>query len=334
MKILFVTNRYPTPKNPGDSPCIAQQREALERLGYEIDLLYIDSQKSRINYLKSACLIFWKIQICRRYDIVHAHYGQYCGLIACLQFARPTLITFRGSDILYHRELPVSRWAAKLANRLIVMSQQMKTVLGRKSAEIIPYGIDLDRFRPLARDESRQRRSLTEDAPILLFPYDPSRKIKRYSLATAAVEILKLEFPNIQLIAIHDRPYEHIPLYMNACDVLLMTSKSEGAPVAVREAMACNLPIVSVDVGDVTSVIGTTDSCAIVDAEPEAMATSIAEILRTGKRSNGRNSAAKMSVNFFAKSVANIYEQLGAKRNLAKLQPQLQSQLPKQKPGI
>ena len=98
--------------------------------------------------------------------------------------------------------------------------------------------------------------------------------------------------------------------------------------------MACNLPIVSVDVGDVTSVIGTTDSCAIVDAEPEAMATSIAEILRTGKRSNGRNSAAKMSVNFFAKSVANIYEQLGAKRNLAKLQPQLQSQLPKQKPGI
>ena len=113
-----------------------------------------------------------------------------------------------------------------------------------------------------------------------------------------------------------------------------MTSKSEGAPVAVREAMACNLPIVSVDVGDVTSVIGTTDSCAIVDTEPEAIADSIAEILRTGKRSNGRNSASEMSVSSFARSVANIYEQLGAKRNLAGLQPQLQPQLPKQKPRI
>ena len=323
MKILFVSNRYPTIENPGDSPCIAQQRQALERFGYEIDLLYIDSQKSKLNYLKSVWLIFWKIQVCRQYDIVHAHYGQYCGLVACLQFTRPTIITFRGSDILYHRELPISRWAARLASHLIVMSQQMKTVLGQESAEVIPYGIDLERFRPLARDESRLKLSLSSDAPILLFPYDPARKIKRYSLATAAVEILKLEFPNIELIAIHDRPYEDIPLYMNACDVLVMTSQSEGAPVAVREAMACNLPIVSVDVGDVASVIGTTDNCAIVDTEPEVIANSIAEILRTGKRSNGRNSATEMSVRTFAQSVANIYEQVGTRKKPVELKSKI-----------
>ena len=334
MKILFVTNRYPTTERPGDSPCIAQQRQALERLGYEVDLLYIDSQNNRGNYLKAAWLIFWKIQICRQYDIVHAHYGQYCGLVASLQLARPTVITFRGSDILYHRELPISRWAAKLANRLIVMSQQMKTVLGQESAEIIPYGIDLERFRPLERDVSRQKLSLDRDAPILLFPYDPARKIKRFSLATAAVEILKLEFPNIQLIAIHERPYEHIPLYMNACDALIMTSRSEGAPVAIREAMACNLPIASVDVGDVASVVGKTDNCAIVDAEPETIANSISKILRTGRRSNGRDLAAEMSVSSFAGSVAKIYEQLGSRSKLDVLEPQLQPQLPKQKPKI
>lgn len=334
MKILFVSNRYPTTKNPGDSPCIAQQRQALERLGYEIDLLYINSQKSKLDYLKSAWLIFWKIQICRQYDIVHAHYGQYCGLVSCLQFARPTIITFRGSDILYQRELPVSRWAARLASRLIVMSQQMKSVLGSESAEIIPYGIDVEQFRPLAQDDARRKLSLTGDAPILLFPYDPERKVKRYSLAMAAVEILKIEFPNIQLITIHDQPYECIPLYMNACDVLIMTSKSEGAPVAVREAMACNLPIVSVDVGDVASVVGNTQNCAIVDAEPAAMAASIAEILRTGKRSNGRDTATKMSVNVFAKSVANIYEQLGASKNTAELEPRLPPFLQKQKTKI
>ncbi|MCP4480089.1 MAG: glycosyltransferase, partial [Planctomycetaceae bacterium] len=91
-------------------------------------------------------------------------------------------------------------------------------------------------------------------------------------------------------------------------------SQSEGAPVAVREAMACNLPIVSVDVGDVASVIGTTDNCAIVNTEPEVIANSIAQILRTEKRSNGRNSATEMSVRTFAQSVANIYEQVGTRK--------------------
>ena len=314
MKILFVTNRYPTPVTPGASPCIAQQREALERLGYKVDLLFIDSQRSRLNYLKGAWKVFWSTQICRRYDVVHAHYGHYCGLAACAQFARPTIITCRGSDILYHRERPVSRFAARFASQLIMMSQEMKDVLGQESARIIPYGIDLDLFKPGSRAAARKELGLDENAPIVLFPYDPSRTVKRFDLVEQSFEILRKEFPGIQVVAIYDKPYEMIPVYMNACDVLVLTSVSEGAPVAVREAMACNLPIVSVDVGDVADVIATTESCSIADRNPQDIAEHVARILRTEKRSNGRSAVTKMSTSTYAREIADIYDRLAPKR--------------------
>ena len=310
MKVLFVTNRYPTPRTPGDSPCIARQREALERLGYVVELLFIDSRSSRWNYLKAVWQVFWSTQICRRYDLVHAHYGQYCGLTACAQFARPTIVTFRGSDVLNPRERPVSRLVARFASRLIVMSQEMKDVLGYDTADIIPYGIDLDLLQPASRDAARQELGLPKDAPIVLFPYDPSRKVKRFDLVEQSVSILKKEFPEVQVVAIYDKPYESIPVYMNAADVLVMTSNTEGAPVAVREAMACNLPVVSVDVGDVADVIGSTEGCSIANRDPQDIAEQVAKILRSGMRTNGRSVAMTMGIASYARAVADIYDSL------------------------
>ncbi len=308
MKILFVTNRYPTPQTPGDSPCIARQREALQRLGYEVDVLFIDSQRSRLNYLKAVWQVFWKTQIRRQYDVVHAHYGYYCGLAACAQFARPTIVTFRGSDVLYKPERGISRLAARLASQSIVMSDDMKRILGDDAAAIIPYGIDLELFQPGSRAAARQQLGLPQEPPLVLFPYDPSRSVKRFELVEQAVSILKNEFAEIQVIAICDKPYESVPVYMNACDVMVLTSVSEGAPVAVREAMACNLPIVSVDVGDVASVIGTTTGCAIANRDPQDIANHLSQMLRAGIRSNGRQAAMKMSVSTYAREVANLYD--------------------------
>ncbi len=314
MKILFVTNRYPTPQTPGDSPCIARQRDALEQLGYDVDLLFIDSQRSRLNYLKAVLQLFWSTQICRKYDIVHAHYGHYCGLAACAQFARPTVVTFRGSDVLNPRERPVSRLVARFASRLIVMSQEMKHVLGHEAAHIIPYGIDLELLQPGCREAAREELGLAQQVPIVLFPYDPSRKVKQFNLVEQSISILNNEFPEIQVVAIYDKPYESIPVYMNACDVLVMTSMTEGAPVAVREAMACNLPVVSVDVGDVAEVIGSTEGCSIASRDPQEIADRVARILRSGLRSNGRSVAMTMGIATYARAVADIYDGLSRKK--------------------
>lgn len=307
MKVLFVTNRYPTDATPGDSPCIAQQRESLQRLGYDVDVLFIESQRSRWSYLKAVWRVFWTTQIRKRYDIVHAHYGYYCGLAACAHFSTPTVITFRGSDVLLQKELRISRLAAKRAGKSIVMSKEMKRVLGDDNALVIPYGVDLGLFKPRNRNDARKKLGLPEHSAILLFPYDPTRVVKRFDLVEGSIDILRDEFPGIQIQAVYDKPYDSICDYMNACDVMVLTSNTEGAPVAIREAMACNLPIVSVDVGDVSEIIENTDGCSIVERNPQDIANQVTRILRSGMRTDGRTIAKSLSVCSSARAIEQIY---------------------------
>jgi glycosyltransferase involved in cell wall biosynthesis len=77
-------------------------------------------------------------------------------------------------------------------------------------------------------------------------------------------------------------------LYMNACDVLLMTSFSEGSPNVVKEAMACNLPVVSVLVGDVPELLAGIKGCVMCPREAEALGAALVQVLRDGQRSAGR----------------------------------------------
>jgi glycosyltransferase involved in cell wall biosynthesis len=84
------------------------------------------------------------------------------------------------------------------------------------------------------------------------------RPEKRFDLVVAAVELLRATRPEVQLVVADSEPHERMPLFMNACDVLILASEGEGSPMVIKEAMACNLPIVSVDVGDVAEVIGRT----------------------------------------------------------------------------
>ena len=51
---------------------------------------------------------------------------------------------------------------------------------------------------------------------------------------------------------------------MNAADALVLASHSEGSPNAIKEAMAVNLPVITVDVGDAVDVIGATEGCYVV----------------------------------------------------------------------
>ena len=310
MRILFVTNRYPTAETPGDSPCIEQQKQAVERLGHHVDVLVINSRHSCLHYFTALLRIFWLAQIRKRYDLIHAHYGSYCALVACAQWSTPLVVTFRGSDVLNEREYSVSRWVTKRADRVVVMTREMKSLLGRHDAHVVPYGIDPEQFRPGPQGDARESLGLTENVPIVLFPYDPSRTVKRFELVQSAIDLLADEFPDLDLVAIHGKPYQSIPKYMNASDVLVLTSRTEGAPVAVREAMACDLPIVSVDVGDVKEVIGNTEGCFLVKPEPQHIAAHIAEVLQSRSRTDGHFTAEKMSIANAAAEVVQIYKSL------------------------
>ena len=310
MRILFVTNRYPTPQTPGDSPVIAQQRHALEQMGHQVDLFFINSAKSKRAYLTDIPRMFETVHLKQHYDLVHAHYGSYCAWLARMQWRSPVVVTFRGSDVLTERERPISQRVAKYIDGAIVMTQEMQQKLGRPDARVIPYGIDTDLFRPQPQSEARRALGLPLDAPLVLFPYDPNRPEKRYDLIKPAMTLVQMHLPDAQLLAVHGQPHRTVAAYMNACDALVLASETEGAPVAIREALACNLPIVSVNVGDVAGLIQNVAGSTIVRRDVGDIARKLLATLQSRQRLNSRALAESFSITKSAEAVLDLYNTL------------------------
>src|SRR5262249_50352067 len=97
VKLLVLTNMYPTPGNPSFGTFVRRQVEALSALGCKQDLMIIESKKSRMEYLRGIVRVRRAIKTgC--YDLVHAYYGL-CGFVAVCQGAVPVVITYCGSDL-------------------------------------------------------------------------------------------------------------------------------------------------------------------------------------------------------------------------------------------
>jgi len=272
----------------------------MKEKGVKIDLIHIDP-RHKLDYVRAAWRTFLLNFGPRRYHLIHAHYG-YCGALARLQFRYPTIVTFHGSDLLHPREKILGRLVARTTQALIVMSVEMKRVSGRADAYIIPFGVDQQQFHPYPKSQARQDLGLSLEAKYVLFPWKPTRPEKRFVLAEAVVDRLRAEFPELILLAIWDRPRGVIARYMQSCDALLLTSVKEGSPVAVREALACGLPVISVDVGDVRQLVEDIPGCAICNSDPAALAERLARVLRdppytpfiNGEDSHGTARAAEM----------------------------------------
>jgi glycosyltransferase involved in cell wall biosynthesis len=307
-----VTNEYPTEDQPGAAPCIRDQLSALQAQGVQVDLLYIQAG-DRLSYGRAAWRLFLSTFRHSHYDLVHAYYG-HCGLLARLQVRHPIVVTFRGSDLLSFRDGIIGKTAAQLADAVIVMSQEMKQASRRRDAHIIPFGVNADIFRPASRERARRQLGLPLDAELVLFPWNPARPVKRADLAEGAIERLKDKHGAVRLITLFGQPHTTVAQFMNACDAMVLTSDYEGAPMAVREAMACNLPIVSVDAGDVSQIIGGTESCYLCERTVQDVAAKLDRVLKRGERTNGVQKVGTLDAEWAAKQVIAIYRRVLAGR--------------------
>ena len=127
-------------------------------------------------------------------------------------------------------------------------------------------------------------------------------------MVKAALQIVQTCATDVELLTVHSVPHKMMPVYMNAADVLILTSQHEGSPNVIKEAMACELPIVAVDVGDVREVIGGTDRCFVVARNSEAVAEKLKYVLSRVGRSNGRSRITHLSLTEVAKRLISIYE--------------------------
>lgn len=263
------------------------------------------------------------------FDIVHAQFGSACGLASSAAEARKVL-TLRGSDWYYLKEGPLShRLHGRLAHgmtrlslgrydRIIVMSERMKVDVGRhfdaSRITVIPDGIDLEKFRPVERCQARA--ALGESGnrrPWVLFPtLWTNNPIKRPALAAEAVRYLRRRVPDVEFRSISKFPHEKMPLLLSAGTVLLLTSTHEGWPNIVKEAMACNIPFVSTDVSDLKSIAACEPSCAVVPADPEAIADALYKAILHPASETLRGRAASMDKDMVASRVHSLYLEMMA----------------------
>jgi len=286
-----------------------QQVDALEARGVECTVLSVpgeyraESPRSVDDYLRFYPQILRELRR-GEYDLVHANYG----LVAPFALAQsnvPVVLTLWGSDLMGDRGWlrAMSRAGARLADAVVLPSPTMSPELGCEHA-VVPFGVDTDLFEPMPRDRARDRLGWETDDPVVLFPYDRDRPEKNYSLAESVVAEATVD---AELRTVTGVPHEEMPDYMNASDALLVTSEHESGPMAVKEAAACNLPVVSTDVGFVGDVVGDVTNSAVCRREIELVAA-LEYVLENGTRSNGRRVVDDLGPERMGDRLASLYE--------------------------
>jgi glycosyltransferase involved in cell wall biosynthesis len=331
LRILFVS---PGVLEGAHLVFVRREAEALRAAGHEVDVFGFDND-SYLPWRLAAQVLKLRHAIRRaRPDVVHAQFGKFNALVAALSLLTltvkvdreihpkpPLVITFRGTDINHNTRyswlrsalgLAASQLAAFAARGLVCVSKEIRSKVwagGTRPSIVVPTGVDLGTFVPLDRKAARERLGLGADEKIILFNAGKNPAVKDPELAAAAVAEAEKHVGGVKFIVVEGnvKP-EDMPLYMNAADCLLVTSHTEGSPTVVQEAMACNLPVVSVDVGDVRERLAGVKYCAVLPRrDPAALGLAVATLLREPRRSDGRAHAAALSVEAIAARLTDFY---------------------------
>jgi teichuronic acid biosynthesis glycosyltransferase TuaC len=324
MKVLFIssgTSKY------GISPIVSRQGESLLNLGIKVE--YFTIPQNGFKGYGKALFQLRKVLKESNYDVLHAHYGL-CGIIAFFAKRKESLVvSFMGDDLVGTNKANgsvtfISRilvlinafFARHLYSYSIVKSKGMYKVLKGNRKALIPNGINLEKFSAIPKHEARSILSIDLETKLVIFIADINRPEKNFSLATQAISLTDIQ--KIQLNPLNAVNPEMLLNYYNAADVLILTSFHEGSPNVIKEAMACNCPIVSTDVGDVRWVTGNTEGCFIASFDPADVADKIKKAIHfteTVGRTNGRSRIIELGLDSqsVAKRIIEIYKKVAEK---------------------
>lgn len=282
-----------------------QQVQVLEQRGVECETLIVPRPRSGGRGPREYLSAYLRLlgQGLADFDIVHANYGL-IGPLALCQPTRPVVLTLWGSDVMGPGWLQrVSETAAQWSDAVIAPTKPLARRLDVPH-EYVPFGVDTELFEPTDRDAARERVGWPTDERIVLFPYDPDRPVKNHGLAERVVA----RVPDATLETVSGVDYETMPAYMNASDALLVTSEHESGPMTVCEATACNLPVVSRDVGFVSDVLEGVEPTGIANTEDE-LVDALTGMLDADERSNGRDTTDR-SLDRLGRDLVRVYQKV------------------------
>ncbi len=317
--VLMVSNHWGAKKTiiPYAGVFVDSQLESLRTAGVKISTFDIGTSHSPIQLL-------WKWVSLRRQvkrlnpDLVHSQFGTIVAIMGAFA-GKPFVVSFTGPDLLAGAPVSglririghaLSNLAALRASGIICKSEGLRQALWwrKKTAVIIPNGVDFNLFSPGSRQEARKKLGWDLTCPIIIIYVRNIPKSKGLDIAEAALKIVHVSLPTVELQVIANVPHDTMHLHYRAADVLLCTSKyPEGSPNVIKEALACNLPVVSVPVGDATERLIGVHPSTVVTRDEKIIAKALIDILKERKRSNGRDYVGHLSLDQVARRVIDVY---------------------------
>lgn len=278
VKILYVTNMYP--ESPGSYSGIFIKREIdeLKKLGLSIDHLLINGRENKLSYLN-----FFPIlkKLKQKYDVVNVQHSlllpHVLFLKKFLHLDVPVVFTLHEGELgktekekniflsLAHSKFwrrPLYRRVDLIIAKNIDVFQNLQV---KTNCVEIPTGVDTEIFKPIDKQTARKNLQLSDKDVILFFPADRNRPEKNFSFVEDLVPELKNIFKSEVLVVSGPQPPDRMMWLYNAADLIVFPSFYECSPVVIKEAMACNRPIVASNVGDIKKVIGNTSGCFVID---------------------------------------------------------------------
>jgi teichuronic acid biosynthesis glycosyltransferase TuaC len=329
LRILAVTNLWPSETKPWHGVFVASQMRSVARLGVDVDVVFVDGGEHAGAYVVGALRMLALNFRRRRYDLIHAHAG-HCAFLARLQWRYPVLVSYLGYDV--HGKLKadgsatiksrlegtVFRQLARFVDATITKSSEMEQRLpaaARPRNTVLPNGVDRERFRPISREQARLRLGWPEEELTVLFAGRADFPRKRVDVARKASELAGRKLPGVHFRVCDRLPHDAVPVHMCAADVLVLPSLAEGSPNVVKEALACNLPVVANAVGDVTELLGDVDRCRALplSATAEDFAEALVDVLREAPdRNNGRIRTEHLGAEVIAERLFEIYRSVAS----------------------
>lgn len=306
---------WPTRSDPSFGVFVREQVQSLRRRGVDVDVHVIEGRASSLNYVRALLPLRRKLSS-GSFDVVHAHYvltGQVTWAARFGLAGPPLVVTHHGVEIFTGWQAPLARLMNGQADRILVISDAMASELGLDDGSVIPCGVDLQRFMPGSRQQAREALELDRGAVIVAW-VGVDRPEKRLALAREAVRALSRQVPGARLHTVHNRPHAEVALHLQAADALLVTSRWEGGPLVVKEALACNRPVVSTDVGDVAALIADIAGCSIAPADPAALAEALKVAVSLG-HADSRGTVRRFSLDEVAAQLEAVYRGLAAQQS-------------------
>lgn len=246
-----------------------------------------------ITYMLSGFFSCARIVYRDRCRLIHAHFVVPTGLIAVLVgrwMRMPVIIQAHGSDVTKYAKL--NRWmawltafASKKADHLIVVSDELAAILTEQfgiqpdKITVRSCGIDVTHFRPMPRNQAREQLNLPEKYTIVLFVGSLIRR-KGVDILLSAIARIVAHHSRVKLIVIGEGPFlkqleaqaldlaidkivhfvgrksnDELPFWYSAADVFVLPSLREGTPLALLEALSCEVPVIVSRAGGMVEVI-------------------------------------------------------------------------------